>query len=79
MSAPVPLSEPSAPVAALRGLLHRLDRWPARPTNPNDACDALSNLIARYAREEPEAVASPEGYSDGKADRFVREPEAAGR
>ena len=53
----MPHREPSVPVAALRGLLHQLDRWPERPTNFNDAWDALSNPIARYAGEEPEAAA----------------------
>jgi hypothetical protein len=54
----MPHGEPSVPVAALRGLLHQLDRWPERPTNFNDACDALSELIACYAGEAPEAPAS---------------------
>ena len=49
----VPHREPSVPVAALRGLLHQLDRWPERPTNFGDACDALSDLLASYAGEAP--------------------------
>jgi hypothetical protein len=53
----VPHREPSVPVAALRGLLHQLDRWPERPTTFSDACDALGDLIACYTGGAP---ASPD-------------------